>query len=99
MIKLKSLLKEGKVGSIFNMKKEMEDGSFEPDNPSGKEPKETTIWKPDAPDLTSETFQEHYVHENENSKIIGTPHIGEEGATEFIEKKVGVIFFCLFNFS
>ena len=33
MIKLKSLLKEGKVGSIFNMKKEMEDGSFEPDNP------------------------------------------------------------------
>ena len=33
MIKLKSLLKEGKVGSIYNMKKQMEDGSFEPDNP------------------------------------------------------------------
>ena len=33
MIKLKSLIKEGKVGSIYNMKKEMEDGSFEPDNP------------------------------------------------------------------
>ena len=33
MIKLKSLLKEGKVGSIYNMKKEMEDGTFEPDNP------------------------------------------------------------------
>ena len=33
MIKLKSLLKEGKIGSIFNMKKQMEDGSFEPDNP------------------------------------------------------------------
>ena len=26
MIKLKSLLKEGKVGSIYNMKKQMEDG-------------------------------------------------------------------------
>ena len=33
MIKLKSLLKEGKSGSIYNMKKQMEDGSFEPDNP------------------------------------------------------------------
>ena len=33
MIKLKDLLKEGKIGSIFNMKKEMEDGTFEPDNP------------------------------------------------------------------
>ena len=33
MIKLKSLLKEGKVGSIYNMKKQMADGSFEPDNP------------------------------------------------------------------
>ena len=33
MIKLKSLLKEGKVGSIYNMKKQMEDGTFEPDNP------------------------------------------------------------------
>ena len=33
MIKLKSLLKEGKVGSIYNMKKQMTDGSFEPDNP------------------------------------------------------------------
>ena len=33
MIKLKSLLKEGKVGSIYNMKKHMEDGTFEPDNP------------------------------------------------------------------
>ena len=33
MIKLKDLLKEGKVGSIYNMKKQMADGSFEPDNP------------------------------------------------------------------
>ena len=33
MIKLKSLLKEGKIGSIYNMKKQMEDGTFEPDNP------------------------------------------------------------------
>ena len=33
MIKLKSLLKEGKVGSIYNMKKQIEDGTFEPDNP------------------------------------------------------------------
>ena len=33
MIKLKSLLKEGKVGSIYNMKKQMEDGSFKADNP------------------------------------------------------------------
>ena len=33
MIKLKSLLKEGKIGSIYNMKKQIADGSFEPDNP------------------------------------------------------------------
>ena len=33
VIKLKSLLKEGKIGSIFNMKKQMADGTFEPDNP------------------------------------------------------------------
>ena len=33
MIKLKSLLKEGKVGSVYNMKKQIADGSFEPDNP------------------------------------------------------------------
>ena len=33
MIKLKSLLKEGKSGSIYNMKKQIADGSFEPDNP------------------------------------------------------------------
>ena len=33
MIKLKDLIKEGKVGSIYNMKKQMEDGSFESDNP------------------------------------------------------------------
>ena len=33
MIKLKDLLKEGKVGSIYNMKKQIADGSFEPDNP------------------------------------------------------------------
>ena len=33
MIKLKDLIKEGKVGSIYNMKKQMQDGSFEPDNP------------------------------------------------------------------
>ena len=33
MIKLKSLLKEAKVGSIYNMKKQIADGSFEPDNP------------------------------------------------------------------
>ena len=29
----KEKLTEGKVGSIYNMKKEMEDGTFEPDNP------------------------------------------------------------------
>ena len=33
MIKLKDLLKEGKSGSIYNMKKQIADGSFEPDNP------------------------------------------------------------------
>ena len=33
MIKLKDILTEGKVGSIYNMKKQMADGSFEPDNP------------------------------------------------------------------
>ena len=33
MIKLKSLLTEAKVGSIYNMKKQIADGSFEPDNP------------------------------------------------------------------
>ena len=33
MIKLKDLIKEGKIGSIYNIKKEMEDGTFEPDNP------------------------------------------------------------------
>ena len=33
MIKLKDILTEGKVGSIYNMKKQMEDGTFEPDNP------------------------------------------------------------------
>jgi hypothetical protein len=33
MIKLKDLIKEGKIGSIYNMKKQMQDGTFEPDNP------------------------------------------------------------------
>ena len=33
MIKLKDILTEGKVGSIYNMKKQIADGTFEPDNP------------------------------------------------------------------
>ena len=33
MIKLKDILNEGKSGSIYNMKKQIADGSFEPDNP------------------------------------------------------------------
>ena len=33
MIKLKDLLKEGKSGSIYNMKAQIKDGTFDPDNP------------------------------------------------------------------
>ena len=33
MIKLKSLLKEYKYGGIINMKDQMKDGTFKPDNP------------------------------------------------------------------
>ena len=33
MIKLKKLLKEEKYGSIYDMKKQIKDGTFDPDNP------------------------------------------------------------------
>ena len=33
MVKLKSLLKEYKYGGVINMKQQMKDGSFDPDNP------------------------------------------------------------------
>ena len=34
MIKMKDLLNEGKFGTIYDMKKEMADGTFDPKNPS-----------------------------------------------------------------
>ena len=34
MIKLKSLLKEYKYGGVINMKQQMDDGKFDPKNPT-----------------------------------------------------------------